>query len=923
MTGQRISHYIIVERVGEGGMGQVYKARDLKLDRHVALKFLNKELLSDGEARRRFVNEAKAVSSLDHPNIATIYEIDEVDESIFISMSLCEGQTLRDVLKTRQLTIDEICCIGVQIAEGLAAAHSTGIVHRDIKPANIMLLENNSVKILDFGLAKIMKLPDLTAQHTILGTAIYMSPEQIRGETVDHRSDIFSFGALLYEMATGTQPFKGEYGAAISYAIVHEEPESAVDVRPELPPELDRIISKAIAKSPEERYQDVQEIARDLEGLAACKELKKTGQGRTRGSVRPKQFLGIVAGAVLLALIFLYMFLWPNALVRHEVVTTVAVMPFKYEGADEEWQWRGAAVAELINSGLAQYASIRPVSHEQRVGAQQKMGLSGDTISEESGIEIARRCNAKTLVQGSLHQSGHRIRVDARVLDAASGALLARLNPVEGTEQQLFAIATSLTTQLIQVFEVPGGRNNSNVKNASEPSLEALRYFLEGRDAADDFRYQESIAKLEKAIELHPAYIVKAYRYLAWNYNEIGDTKKAKKVLAKERKYINRLSYRSTAFVDRLEFLADEAMYDQRWNDYAAYQEKILEEKPFDAHAQYRYGWVQYQKFRQFDSGIRALQKAIQLDSTEGSFYNMLGYAYLESGDKEQALKAINMYATFDPTDLNPLDSKAEIQIFVGDYDAAITTCERILAMQPDFQHSRLHLALAYALKGEQSRALSELEKVKNAPISSTFASDARTAGAKIYYNTGDLAQALSYVEKALALDAENVEALWLKGLISLGQSERKDTAELLAGLEQALALHGGLDNRWYLHNLQGELALENGTYSAATRFFQKAVDLGPPDRDFHLERLGYAYERMNQFKISLKHYQAALEFNPNCVAALYGLGRTLEKLGKPVEAKVNYERSYKIWENWEKRPEVFTILAQKINQVNLTHKTR
>lgn len=917
MNGQRISHYIIVERVGEGGMGQVYKARDLKLDRHVALKFLNKELLSDGEARRRFVNEAKAVSSLDHPNIATIYEIDEVDESIFISMSLCEGETLRDVLKTRQLAIDEICCIGVQIAEGLAAAHSTGIVHRDIKPANIMLLENNSVKILDFGLAKIMKLPDLTAQHTVLGTATYMSPEQICGETVDHRSDIFSFGALLYEMATGAQPFTGEYGAAISYAIVHEEPESAVDVRPDLPAELDRIISKAMAKSPDARYQDVQEIARDLEGLAACKELKKTGQGHTGGSVRSKQRLGIIAGATLLALVFLFMFLWPNTIVKHEAVTTVAVMPFKYEGADAEWQWLGAAVAELINVRLAQYASIRPVSHAQRIGTQQKLGLSEDAISDESGIEIARRCNAKTLVQGSLHWSGQKIRVDARVLDVASGALLARLNPVEGTEQQIFAVATSLTTQLIQLFEVPGDRTDSNVKNGSEPSLEALRYYLEGRDAADDFHYKESIAKLEKTIELYPAYI-EAYKYLAWNYNEIGDTKKAKKVLAKERKYITRLSY-----ADRLEFLADEAKYDQRWKDYAAFHEKILEAKPFDAHAHYRYGWVQYQKFRQFDNGIRALQKAIQLDSTEGRFYNMLGYAYLESGNKEQALKTINMYATLRPTALNPLDSKAEIQIFVGDYDAAIATCERILAMQPDFQHSRLHLALACALKGEQSRALSELEKVKNAPISSTFASAAHTAGAKIYYNTGNLGQALPSVEKALALDPDNVEALWLKGLIATGQGTLKDTEEPLARLEQALALNGGLENRWYLYNLQGELALENGTYSAATRLFQKAVDLGPPDRDFHLERLGYSYERMNQFKTSLKHYRAALEFNPNCVAALYSIGRTLEKQGKPVEAKVNYERSYKIWENWDKRPEVFTILAQKINQLNLADKIK
>jgi serine/threonine protein kinase len=273
MIGQIISHYRILEKLGEGGMGIVYKAEDTKLQRLVALKFLPENLTRAADAKTRFIQEARAAAALNHPNICTIYEIDESEGRLFLALEYVEGETLKKKVSSNQLSVNSVIEYAIQIAMGLQAAHEKGVIHRDLKSANLMVTPKEQIKIMDFGLAKLPDSSLLTKENSTMGTIAYMSPEQARGKKVDQRSDLWSLGVVLYEMLAGQLPFRGDHDQVVIYAIVNETPEPITSLRQDVPPEMEEMLTKLLAKNPAARYQSASQVLADLRPMAKARDL--------------------------------------------------------------------------------------------------------------------------------------------------------------------------------------------------------------------------------------------------------------------------------------------------------------------------------------------------------------------------------------------------------------------------------------------------------------------------------------------------------------------------------------------------------------------------------------------------------------------------------------------------------------------------
>jgi non-specific serine/threonine protein kinase len=373
MIGQTISHYRIIEKLGEGGMGVVYKAQDTSLNRFVALKFLPTHLVKDESTRKRFIVEAQAASALDHPNICTIHEINKTpDGQLYICMAFYEGESLSQKINKGPIPFDEAVNIFFRIAQGLRAAHDEKIIHRDIKPGNILITDKGEVKIVDFGLAKLAGV-DLTKSTSSKGTAAYMCPEQIRGQKVDHRSDIWALGVVFYEMLTGHLPFEGEYPEPMMYAIVNEEPKSLSHYLKDFPELLQTIIAKSLKKNPAERYQNMSNMLVDLELLTTKDE---TDVMKTRSTIgrllrRKKAY---VYGSLALLLIILFLLIGrPYFFPDRSKGNSIAVLPLENITNDTEQEWLTDGMTDALITNLAQISGLRVIS---RSSAMQYKGTT-------------------------------------------------------------------------------------------------------------------------------------------------------------------------------------------------------------------------------------------------------------------------------------------------------------------------------------------------------------------------------------------------------------------------------------------------------------------------------------------------------------------------------------------------------------------
>jgi len=389
-------------------MGVVYKAEDSKLKRTVALKFLPPELTHIPDVKDRFMREAQAAAALDHPNICTVYEFDETKEKTFISMAYVEGQSLRKKLESGPLELDEALRIALQVAEGLQIAHKKGVVHRDIKSANIMVDDRNQAKIMDFGLARMTGGTLLTQEGTAMGTIAHMSPEQAQGEEVDHRTDIWSFGVVLYEMFGGQLPFKGEQDQAVVYSILNKKPKPITELRSEIPVSIGQVVDKALEKNPDERYQQIDELLDDLKSISAGivpEEIKtRLRKEKVRRRKRAILYAGAAGLVIVIAVLALTLFTG-----RAEAIDSIAVLPLENLTGNTEQEYFVDGVTDELIGHLGQISGLR------RVISRTSVMRYKDT--DKSLPEIAQELNVDALVEGTVYQIGDTVRIRLQLID--------------------------------------------------------------------------------------------------------------------------------------------------------------------------------------------------------------------------------------------------------------------------------------------------------------------------------------------------------------------------------------------------------------------------------------------------------------------------------------------------------------------------
>ena len=464
MIGKTISHYRIVEKVGEGGMGVVYRAEDTRLKRTVALKFLRPQAFASDEHRDRFIREAQTAAALDHPNICTIFGIDEVGEHLFISMSFIEGLNLKERIRQEQLDVDEAVRIAIQIARGLESAHERGIIHRDVKSANVIVAPDGTVKITDFGLAKITGAQEISKTTMGVGTAAYMSPEQGRGDKVDHRTDIWSLGVILYEMITGELPFRGDYDPAVVYSLINEDPVPILDLRPDTPVKIQRVIERALTKDRDKRYQRVSDVIEDLESpgdaIHAAPSPPSAGAGKR----------------------------------------SIAVLPFIDLSIEKDQDYFCDGMAEEIINALTKIEGLRVAARTSSFAFKGK---------NEDVRNIGRKLSVETVMEGSVRKVGNRIRVTGQLLSVSDGYHLWS-GQFDREMEDIFAIQEEIAGSIVKVLRVKlSDRGRRAIERAPTRDVVAYDYYLRGRK----YFYQSNRSGIEFACQMFSKAIGKDRSY--------------------------------------------------------------------------------------------------------------------------------------------------------------------------------------------------------------------------------------------------------------------------------------------------------------------------------------------------------------------------------------------------------------------------